>query len=349
MPTPPLSDQLRRHAGYCDEVGAPLYGELMRGFADDVEAGGPVGDLFAPWADAPPGHVVQLRLLGGLHRLVLRREAPLLATHYRSVGGTAGPRGAWPVARAVGAEHLNRLRAELDVAPQTNETGRASALVAGVLHACAARGLHRVRLLELGSSAGLLLRVAHFRVGGEGWAWGPQGSPVDLSGAVTGRLPAAAAALAGGVEVVSARGCDLAPVDPTSEEGRLRLTSFVWPDHVERHERLRGALALAARHPATVDAAPADTWLVDRLGEPADDGVLTVVWHSIVRQYVPGPQWSAVLAAVADARRRGAAVAHVLLESSTAPYDSGPALEVDGAVLGHAPAHGVPLHLEPAG
>ena len=38
---------------------------------------------------------------------------------------------------------------------------------------------------------------------------------------------------------------DLAPVDATSTEGRLALTSFIWPDHLKRFERLRRALEVS--------------------------------------------------------------------------------------------------------
>ena len=58
-----------------------------------------------------------------------------------------------------------------------------------------------------------------------------------------------------GFEIVSRRGCDLYPVDAASEEGALRLRSFVWPFQVGRHERLSGALAVARRESVVVDAA----------------------------------------------------------------------------------------------
>jgi hypothetical protein len=344
--TVPLADQFREHARWCAAAGAPLYAHLMRGFAADWDAGGAVRTLCAPWEGAPRGHVVQLRLLGALHRIVLRREAPLLATHYRSVGGTAPPAGAWPLARAVLHERAADLAGELLVAPQTNETGRAAALVAGVLHACARYGRSRVRLLEVGTSAGLLLNLDRIRATGEGWQWGPPGSPVDLSGTVRGPLSQASLAVArAGVEVVDARGCDLDPVDPTSVQGRLHLTSFVWPDHVQRFERLRAALDLAGRFPVRTDAADAAVWLPQRLDEPVEDDVLTVVWHSVVRQYVAPEVWRRVESAVVEAGSR-APVAHVSLEPPTALYLAPAELSVDGARIGSAPAHGVPVELD---
>ncbi|WP_158220279.1 DUF2332 domain-containing protein [Kineosporia sp. A_224] len=338
----PLVEQLRAHAGFCAASGAPLYAELMTGMAQDLEVGGPTAEVFAGHERPPVGDVLQLRMLGGLHRIVLTRRAPLLATYYRSVGGEAAPDGAWGVARDVVAAHVDELREALAVPPQTNEPGRAAALAVGLQAAALVHGRTDVRLLEVGASAGLNLNVDRFRVtaadGDPAHVWGPADSPVDLTGSVLGGWPPPV----DGLRVVERRGCDLAPVDACSAEGRLRLTSFVWPDHAERHRRLAGALALAAEHPVVVDRADAVAWLRDRLREAAADGVLTVVWHSVFVQYLDDATRSALWSAVDDASVR-MPVAHLSLEAPRAPYMGSPTLMLDGAVLGGAPAHGVPL------
>ena len=143
--------------------------------------------------------------------------------------------------RRVIADHLDELHEALAIAPQTNEVGRSVALLVGLFDLAAATGCRRVRLLELGASAGLNLLLDRFRVVGDGWSWGPEASPVQLLGAVHGAIVPAE------LEIVEARGCDLDPVDATSDQGRLRLTSFVWPFDVHRHERLAGALAAGRR------------------------------------------------------------------------------------------------------
>lgn len=86
------------------------------------------------------------------------------------------------------------------------------------------------------------------------------------------------------VQVVERRGCDLRPVDATTAEGRTLLASYCWPDHQERWERLRGALDLARAVPVAVERRDAVDF-VDEL-EPRD-GTVTVLWHSVVRQYLP--------------------------------------------------------------
>jgi hypothetical protein len=55
--------------------------------------------------------------------------------------------------------------------------------------------------------------------------------------------------------VAERRGCDLNPMDPLSEEGRLALQSFLWPDQLDRFERLDRAIEVARRVPAAIDRA----------------------------------------------------------------------------------------------
>ena len=75
--------------------------------------------------------------MGGVHRLVILGRAPGLAWFYPSVGGEGDPEDAWPAFRAVLDEHRDELRAGLDQPPQTNEVGRAAALIGGLLHVAA--------------------------------------------------------------------------------------------------------------------------------------------------------------------------------------------------------------------
>ncbi len=103
--------------------------------------------------------------------------------------------------------------------------------------------------------------------------------------------------------MVERGGCDPAPLDPRTTQDRLTLTSYVWADQVERLERLRGALDVAARVPAPVTAEPAATYLERELATPRP-GVVTVVWHSVVRQYVDPVEWRRVRALLADAGAR---------------------------------------------
>jgi hypothetical protein len=85
--------------------------------------------------------------------------------------------------------------------------------------------------------------------------------------------------------VVERRGCDLNPIDAGDPDGRLTLLSFVWPDQTARFANLAGACDVAAAWPVSVDKDSADTWLAGLLSR-VQDGVATVIFHSIMLQYV---------------------------------------------------------------
>lgn len=286
-----LAYLLAVQADACEAMGSPLYAELLSRAADDAEAGGPVARLLADEVTSGRSDALALRLMAAVHRLVLTGRAPRLAEHYPGADGQRRTTGAWAPFRdllVVERDHL----AELVRRPcQTNEVGRCAALAWGFLELAHA-GLP-LRLLEVGSSAGLLLRWDHCRYAAEGAAIGPAGSEVDLAGMWAESPPALRGADAPVVAVVERRGCDPASVDPTSPDGRLALRSAVWADQRARAARLEGALRVAARVPAPVDRASVRDWLPPRLAEPVP-GVTTVVFHAVVEEYLDGPTRAAL-------------------------------------------------------
>ncbi len=337
-----LAERMRRHAG----ANTHLYAELMRAMADDWEAGGPVREICRGWETAPAGSVIQLRLLAGAFRLVLTDRAPELVPYYPCLGGDAPAEQAWPAFRRVLVDHVGELQDALSIAPQTNEVGRSGALLAGLFEAVRRSGRRRVRLLEPGASAGLNLLVDKFRFEQPGWQVGPADSPVVITNVFEDPPQPR------DFEVVERRGCDLAPVDAASAEGELRLRSFVWPFHLDRHERLVHACAVARRHPVTVDEAPAGEWLENQLAEPVSEDTMTVVWQSITRMYWPAAESARVDAAVAEAAQRQC-VAHVSMEHSSGELllpdltlvgigpDGRPSKDV--ATLASVGDHGIPV------
>jgi hypothetical protein len=175
-------------------------------------------------------------------------------------------------------------------------------------------------------------------------------SPVVLDRPWQGRTPP----LRPAVEVVERLGCDLAPVDPTTTEGRTSLTAYVWPDQLERLARLRGAFEVAAGLPVTVQESGAADFL-DRLD--LVEGTTTVVWHSVMWQYVnPSEQLrvEARLARLGAEAGERAGLARLSLEPRRrrpgAEHEFLVVLETwpDGAerVLGSASPHGIPTTWE---
>jgi hypothetical protein len=272
-----LGGVLRFQADACGYVGSPLYEDLLYRAADDYEQGGPTLRVLEGHEDDPKDSALALRLMGAVHRLVLEGAAPGLAERYAATDGD-GER-TWEAFRATLEEHLAELRPLIERPVQTNEVGRCAALLPGFLTVAARSGLP-LRMLEVGASAGLNLGWSEYRYEAEGFAWGQADSPLriafELSG---GEIPAVRATVA------ERAGCDAAPVDPTTEEGRLTLLSYCWPDQATRMERLRAALELAAACPAAVDRSGAVEWAAARLAEPAP-GRATVLFHSVVMQYL---------------------------------------------------------------
>ncbi|MFI7578169.1 DUF2332 family protein [Micromonospora sp. NPDC049497] len=74
---------------------------------------------------------------------------------------------------------------------------------------------------------------------------------------------------------------------PGSADDALALRAYLWPAHTARATRLAGALELAGRLSARVVPVGAADFLA---GIEPCPGTLTVVWHSVLRQYVPAEE-----------------------------------------------------------
>lgn len=346
-PADATARRIRRQALACRELGSPLYGALLDHAADDLLAGGPTAAVLDGYLTSPWRSALALRMLGGAHALVLTGQAPELAQFYPSAKGTAdpGPDGARAsqALRGVLAGQREAVRAWLDRPPQTNEVGRAAALLGGLRHVAAEAPLP-IRLVEIGASAGLNLRADRFHVPGEAGRYGDPSSPVVLAGAWRGQPPPPAP-----VEVAGRTGGDRDPIDPATDEGRLALAAYVWPDQRDRMDRLRGALAVAASLPADLrQELASDTLRRTSLAE----GCWTVLWHSIVRQYLDDEQRAAVtegIGRLGAAATRSARFAWLCLEPHRRTANGECLVTLTTwpggvpRVLGSAPPHGLPV------
>jgi hypothetical protein len=264
-----LAARLGFQARACEYLGSPLYADLLARAAEEVRSGEVVYGVLRGHEHDPPPSALALRLMGAVHRLVLSGDAPDLTTG-----------DAWPTFLEILREERDTLRQLIELPVQTNETARCAALLGGFLEVARVTGLP-LRLLEVGASAGLNLAFDRYRYELGGERWGPEGSPVSIRSALSGRLP-----LETPLEVASRAGCDARPLDPRSKEDRLTLTSYVWPDQHERLARLRAALSMAAEAGTRVERAGAAEWIQAQLRRETP-GVTSVVFHSIVMQYLP--------------------------------------------------------------
>lgn len=341
-----LLHTLRSQGRFCATSGSPMYGELFELVAGNVEAGGVFAAILCGHENDPSRDAVPLRLLGGLHRLVLDGQAPGLRRWYPSTGGAWDAAAAWPEIEGVAVDQLDALRAALQHPPQTNEVGRSAALIGGLL-----RINHEdrwpIRLYEIGTSAGLNLRADHYRYRFADGQWGPSDSPVTIDDAWRGALPPQ-----DGVRIVERRGFDIAPIDVTGGEGELTVLSYVWPDQGARLERLRGAIEVARDVPAQLECRSAADAVA---GLTLADGALTVLWHSITWQYLSEDERHAVRAcvdALGERAEERSPFAHLTLE----PARDGPGTPIrflvrarrwpggELEILGDCHPHGPPVN-----
>ncbi len=224
-----------------------------------------------------------LRLLAGLHALVLT--------------GRAG----WDeLDAALAHPELPRLAAR---PVQTNEVRRSWLLVPCFLELARRTRAETLDLIELGSSAGFNLLWDRYRFVYEAGSWGAAEPLLELDGEERAPVPGELLELK---PVVRRRvGIDLDPVDVTTDEGALRVRSFVWPGQEGRLARLDQAIEAVRREPPLL--------LRGDLGErlPAllaarDPHVLTVVFQTAVLGYLPDEDWASVLDSLAVSGRDGA-------------------------------------------
>lgn len=282
----------------CRDMGSPFYADLLALMITDVEQSGPVWSLLAAHANATFADAYVLRVLGGLHKLVLAGQAPELVERYPSVGGDGDATAAWPVVRAIVADPPPMLLDAMTRPPQTNEVGRSIPLVGGMLVIAQETGLP-LRVRELGSSAGLNLRFDRYWFEQDDAGWGEPTSKVRFGGFWAGGR----ALFEQGMTIADRRGCDRDPIDAASDEGRLALLSYVWPGQTQRFQVLQAALDAARELPVTVDRADAAEWLAAQLAVPVP-GVVTVVYHSIFWQYLPDGTRSSIITTLREAGAR---------------------------------------------
>ncbi|HWK34970.1 DUF2332 domain-containing protein [Sphingomonas sp.] len=323
---------------YCRAMDAPIYAAICAAVAAHLTRASAVGARILDWLGEPTRDALPLRLIGGLHALVLAgRDEELAAVFSGIIAGDAIA----PAIERVLARHEAALMPWLDGPPQTNEPGRSAALMCGLIEIARRHG-PRIELLEIGSSAGLNLLIGRYRFDLGGTTIGPTDSPITIRPEWTGAPPPTVP-----VEIESARGCDVAPMDATDPAVAARLSAYVWAEKPERLERLRTAIAMVRERGVRLDHADAADWVEARLAEPQAAGVTRVLMHSVVWQYLPQDSAARVRTAMLAAGARATAerpigwvmmepdraLAHQLIRVMSWPGHADP------AIVGTAHAH----------
>ena len=279
-------------SAYCQANAAPITAALCHALAAAIDGTTRTGAAVLAWTGNPVYDALPLRLIGGVHAAWQAGRAPSLAPVF---GGRGDAHENTALLRALLATHDDELLPWLNGPPQTNEPGRAAQLMTGLLEIAARHG-PRIEILEIGSSAGLNLMLGRFRIELAGVTTGPLDAPVKLTPDWRGPPPPAVP-----IDIVSTRGVDIAPVDAVSAAGAARLLAYVWAEHHARFTRLQAALTMLRADPPRLDAGDAVDWLEARLAEPQAPGVIRVLMHSIVWQYLGPERQARITAAMAAA------------------------------------------------
>ncbi|HET9976819.1 MAG TPA: DUF2332 family protein [Burkholderiaceae bacterium] len=289
-----LEQAWARQIAWCDGNGSPFTARVLEAAWADRQRGGALAGLLPDWPGDAGVDAVPLRVAGALHALALSGRDAALAALYASFDTGPLPEA---VAGAIDRQR-DVVAAYLGVAPQTNEIGRSAALLGGFATVARATGLP-LATFEIGASAGLNQLWHRFRYALGDKSWGEPDGPVLIRAEWQGAAPA----LSDRIDVDSQAACDVAPIDLQADGAALRLLSYVWPDQTERLERLRAAIALAQRLGVRVEQADALPWVRRALAAPRA-GVATVLYHSVMWQYMPETTRDALRAAIEAAGAR---------------------------------------------
>lgn len=281
-----------------------MYGELLAALAADYADGGVTRHLVQGRSTKPVHDAIPLRMVGTLHRIVLEGNDDELALHYPSTGGVFGPDSTRIILESL-VRHQDDIRRGLAQQVQTNEVGRS------VVHLSLSRwlglqGYSEFTFREVGASAGLNLHFDEFFADTGDTTLGDASSTVrfDRNWFVQGPPDGRSA------QCVDRAGCDPYPIDISDQNQAIRLKSFVWPDQSERFDRITNAISVAQRSPISIVRMSGDEWLNDVL--ELHGSMPTVVFHSIVWQYLDSAVRDGLRAALHGASKRSSRTAPLI-------------------------------------
>ena len=280
------------------DLASPLYSELAYAISADEE-------LLALAAETRAGQPPPNMLWAAVQYLLLCGAEHPLAAHYPIISGAERPmEPAAPLFKDFCRLHRDRI-AELirTRRTQTNVVRRCTCLLPAF--SIAAREAEQpLALIDLGASAGLNLLFDRYgyrytRGGAEIARWN-DGARVQMEAEIRGEDPLPA--LEPEISVASRTGVDLNVIDPLDEDQLLWLRALIWPEHVERHQRLIDAAAELATSDARLIEADAAEVLPQLIAEiPA--GIAPTVFHTVAAYQFPREALRSIEQTLLDASR----------------------------------------------
>ena len=292
-----VAEAIAWQARHSEEAGAPITARVVRAGAAILRGSSTLGARIEAWPGLSLEDAMPLRYAGGLHFLHLSGAEPELAPVY--AGEVVDQAEVDAIVARAAVKFDAELTGWLDSPPQTNEAGRSSCVMAGLLWLSARIG-QEFELIEIGASAGINSMMHRYAYDLGGVLAGPPDSPLLLKPEWRGGPPPQ-----NEVRIAQIKGCDIAPVDLTDPGEALRLKAYIWADATERMTRMDTIIAIAQECPPNLVAADAADFVRQCLAEEQPAGRARVLFHSVMWQYLP----QATRAAITEAMETAGAAA----------------------------------------
>ena len=287
---PDLAAVAERFARASEFASSPLYRSLARTVAGNT-------GLLRLAARGRPGQYPTFLFFGAVHALLLAGIDHELAGFYPSLAGARArpPDQAGPALVDFCAAFESELAALIEARlVQTNVVKRALALRLG-LAVIGRRVAAPVHLIEVGASAGILLRFDRYGYTLGGRRFGDPRSPVQIRAEWRG--DAAVPDLDVLPPLAGVTGVDLHPLEARDADDRHWLEALVWPENRYEADLLHHALAAVAADPPPIRAGDAIDICPALAAELLPDEP-RVVFHSMTRMHVPADRLAAFDAAI---------------------------------------------------
>ncbi len=311
-----IQDAFTNQIEYCRSNGAPITGRIVEAIIGALDQSTELGRQVLGWEGNPLADALPLRVAGGFHALHLAGQHDRLSAIYE--GDEQAANDAEQIIATTIETDEAALLPWLDSPPQTNEAGRSSSYIVGLLWLTHQGLPPRYELLEIGSSAGLNLMIDRYQYDLGSVSIGPEDASLSFAPDWEGPPPPDAP-----FTFESLRGCDIAPVDLADLAQARRLTAYIWPEHTVRFERMKTAIDLVNEQPPHLEGSSADDWMIEQLAKPQKTGVTRVLVHSIVWQYIPKAGRDRIKQAMEEAGTRATAerpLAWLSLEANRKTY-----------------------------
>ena len=210
-----LREAIEWQADHAAAASAPNTARVVRAQLAILDTRTELARRMKDWPGLSLEDAMPLRVAAGLHWLCLTGADRRLELVYS--GALTDQRVIDALVAALAVEWDAKLVPWLEHPPQTNEAGRSASIMAALLWLSQRLG-DKFELNEIGASAGVNTMIDRYRYDLGGVTAGPAESPMRIAPEWRGSPPPA-----GQVEIVSIRGCVVAPVDLSDPAEALRL------------------------------------------------------------------------------------------------------------------------------